>query len=71
MGVSGRVTGCAEVNEPLCGSSYPVYSLCPTRKRKKKLNDVISVSCARQVLPMCHDRDMLFLKGHSTFLLTP
>ncbi len=32
-GGSCTMTGCAEVNEPLCGSSYPVYSLCHMRKK--------------------------------------
>lgn len=34
------VAGCAEVNEPLCGSSYPVCSLCHTTKKNSLMSSV-------------------------------
>lgn len=40
VGGSHRVTGCAEVNEPLCGSSYPVYSLLYQQKKELICHEV-------------------------------
>lgn len=65
------MAGCAEVNEPLCGSSHPVCSLCHTRK--KEFIDVISVSSSRQAQHIQYVDTMIevccFLKGGSTSVL--